>query len=107
MGEVALGIAALPVGAPLLDLGGKARALGCERRPIDPFHLVGDDHRREPYLQVLADRLEIRVGEHDAAVARAWRPAVDVGRNAVQPDAVAAAALAPIPLVRVADRERA
>ena len=107
MRKVALGVPALPVGAPLLELSSERSALGLQGGRVAPFDLIGDDHRREADLQLAAERDEVGVGEHDTAVARAGRPAVDIRGHTMQPDAVAVAALAAIPLVRIVDREGA
>src|SRR5882762_6586701 len=107
MREVALGVEAFPVGPPLFQLLSERGPLG---RPIlgaQPFDVLADDDRRNADLNAARQRIEVGIGENDTAVTRTRRPAVGVRRSPVQPDAVAAAPLNAVPLVRVVDREGA
>src|SRR5712671_3302668 len=82
--EVSASIAAFPVCTPLLECGGERATLRLDGSGIAPLDFVGDDYRREPHLHVGADGLQVRIGEHDAAVARTRRAAVDGRGRAVQ-----------------------
>ena len=82
-------------------------ALGLPVVERQPFDAVADDHRRQADLQVLGERVEVLVGQHHAAVGGLGRARKGVGGRAVQPDAMAVAALALVPFVGVVDREGA
>src|SRR5690606_18747347 len=106
MAQILCRVEALPVAAPrlhsLCDLA--AQFPGAARRR--PFDAVRDDDRREPDLDGAGDLDQVLVVEDHAAVTGPRRPAVGVRWRAVQPDPVAVAALAPVPLVGIVDGKR-
>ena len=96
--EVALGVAALPVGAPLLERGGE-RARARLRATRASVHSISS-----AMITGVRPTCSMRPTDSRSALASTMQPslarggaAVDVGGHAVQPDAVAVAACAACP----------
>src|SRR5258706_16435594 len=104
---MALGVEASPAGPPLFQLAAEGLALACPIVEAEPFHVLADDYRRQAHLKVARERVEVGVGEDNAAVARTRGPAVGVRRRTVQPYAMALAALSAVPFVGVVDGKSA